>query len=822
MPLFPILLAAAATASATATSSATSSVEANAVTPVGRIVTVLHRDELAATGETDLAAALAALLPSFHFPAPFAVNAGGAGDDHVRVGTLRGLAPDQMVVLVNGQPQHTSALFYTSDMPGRGSVGFDLGLVPFSAVSRVEIMEGGASGRHGSGALAGVINIVLEDAPAGGRLGASFGQRRTTISGVPKLEGVVIEDGSLRLGRASERVVDDGDGDDLALMGDWGFALGNGGFVHLAAEYEDREATSRGGFDPRQQYPLRGDDSFDVRERTIDRLQTRYGDPEMTELDISLNAALPLSDRVTLYGFTALGTRDSESTAEFVRPVDPRNAPELYPDGFLPIVESDIDDRNFTIGFKGSHWGWNWDASYSQREDEIDWTVDGSLNPSFGGLSPTGFVTGNNEMQMRRIALEASRDLTVGFLAHPLWVEAGVESRSEEYEMERGELASYLDAGERDPAAGPVPAWSQGFFGYRDEVEGTRDLTAAYVSARNRLGRRVTLAAALRLDAYDGLDEQLSFDLGADVELSDALLLRAAGGLGFRAPSLAQTTYTRTRATATGAGPVLQGVFAPGSPVASALGVDELDEESAVHLSAGAVYTPVPALRLTIDAWQVDVDDRVVLSDELSGAAVTDALEQAGTDAAVFAARLAFNGSDVRVRGVDLGARYAMDLRSGRLDLHAAATRRWTDVSVHGTTSPLTGATFEPFGSLAAAQLEAEQPDSKLILGAAWARGPVDVRARLTRFGETEDLSFDAAGPLRIDPLWLLDLDVSFAVNRSVTFGVGVHNLLDEYPEVRSSGAGQPVANGLYPYSSYSPINGNGRLMYGRVSAVID
>ncbi len=821
MPLLPILLAAAVSA-ASATAAAAPAAEADAPGSVGRIVAVLHRDELAATGETDLAAALAALLPSFHFPAPFAVNAGGGGDDHVRVGTLRGLAPDQMVVLVNGEPQHTSALFLTADLPGRGSAGFDLGLVPFSAVSRVEIMEGGASGRHGSGALAGVINIVLEDAPAGGRLSAAFGQRRTTISGVPKLEGVVIEDGSLRLGRASERVVDDGDGDDLTLMGDWGFALGSGGFMHVAAEYEDRDATSRGGFDPRQQYPLRGDGSFDVRERTIDRLQTRYGDPEMTELDISLNAALPLSDRVTLYGFTALGTRDSESTAEFVRPLDPRNAAELYPDGFLPLIESDIDDRNFTIGFRGRHWGWDWDASYSQREDEIDWALRGSLNPSFGELSPARFVTGNNEMQMRRIALEASRDLTVAFLAHPLWVELGVESRSEEYEMERGELGSYLDAGERDPAAGPVPAWSQGFAGYRDEVEGTRDLTAVYASAHNRLSRQVTLAASLRLDAYDDLDEQVSFDLGADVVLSDALRLRAAGGVGFRAPSMAQTTYTRTRATVTATGPVLEGVFAPGSLVAGALGVDELKEESAVHVSVGAVYSPRPDLRLTLDAWQVDVDDRVVLSDELSGAAMTDAVEQSGAEEAVSLARVAFNGSDVRVRGVDLSARYTMDLWSGRLDLEAGATRRWTDVSVHGTTSPLTGATFQPFGSLAAAQLEAEQPDSKLIVGAAWARGPVNVRTRLTRLGETEDLTFDAANPLRIDPLWLLDLDVSFTVNRTVTFGVGVHNLLDEYPDVRPSGAGQPVANGLYPYSSYSPINGNGRLMYGRITAAFD
>ncbi|MFW6094464.1 MAG: TonB-dependent receptor plug domain-containing protein [Pseudomonadota bacterium] len=789
--------------------------EPSSLGSVGRPVHVVGRDALFATGETDLGAALGELVPAFRYASPLATN----GDDHVRTGTLRGLAPDQMVVLVNGKRQHTSSKFYTANQAGRGSVGVDLALLPMSAVARVEVRSGGAGGRFGSGAQAGVINIVLDDSDQGGRFHGSFGQRRSAIEGVPRLMGTNVNDeaGTIDLALSGNLTEDDGSGDDLSLQGSWGFELGNEGFMRLSAEYQEREASNRAGYDRRRQYPLNPDGSFDVRERTVDRRRDSYGDPAHEELNILFNAEVPVAGRTSFYGFTFLGTRNATSDAPFVRPVDDRNVPDVYPDGFLPEIESDTDDRSFTLGFRGERWGWNWDLSYNQREDELDLGVNQSLNPTFGELSPTTFVVGNNETKRITMRLDLGREWQPRWLAGTLNTEAGIATVEEEYEIETGEPAAAFDAGRSDPAALPVRAAVVGFPGFPLEVERSRETFAAYAGATAELIDSVTVEASARLDDMDDLGSEVSADLAAEWALTEAMTLRGAVGRGFHAPSLAQVTYTRTVDTVTAAGTRQAGVFQSDSPVATALGGAALEEQTATHGSLGIGFRPFDQLEAAVDLWQVEIDDRVVLSRTLSGGGVDAALLAAGLGD-VTSARFTANAVDVRARGIDARVRYLTPLFDGELELDLGATHQETDVTGARSFTTAAGDVIDAFDGRARAQLEDAQPDTKAIAGAVWQRGGFTLGTRLTRVSGTTDYGDTPAQRLDMDSAWLVDLDMGYRVSPQIQFSVGVHNALNEYPETLPVGDGLPSAHERFPYSGYAGYDAAGRLMYARAS----
>lgn len=786
---------------------------------VGRPLQVIDREALQATGHTDIGAALSALLPAYRFTAPVAVN----GDDHVRTGTLRGLAPDQMVVLIDGKRQHTASKFYTSDQAGRGSVGVDLALLPMTAVERVEILPGGAGGRFGSGALAGVINIVLDDTASGGRFNAGFGQRRSAIEGVPRFMGTDVNNatGTIRLGLSGEFTEDDGDGDDLSLQGSWGFGLGDGGFMRLSAEYQQRNTTNRAGYDSRQQYPLNADGSFDVREQTLDRRNSSYGDPDLEELNILFNAAMPVAEQMTFYGFTFLGTRKAQSFAPFVRPVDPQNVIAIYPDGTLPEIESDIDDRSFTIGFRGEHWGWKWDASYNQRDDELDLGLTNSLNPTFGAGSPTDFVTGNNETKLITLQADAQRGWRPDWLYGELTVAAGVASIEEEYEIESGDLAADFNAGLADLSDGPVPAAAVGFAGFPIEIEKSRETSAVYTSVSADVHRGLMLSASTRLDDLDDLGQILSADFAAKARLTETLSARVAIGRGFHAPSLAQTTYTRPVDTVTASGIEQSGIYTPDGRVSAALGGDALEEQTANHANLGLQYAPHPQIELSLDIWQVEIDDRVVLSELQDGPAAVEALASAGL-ADVTGAQFTLNGLDSRTRGVDARGAYRTEWFGGELDAEIAYSQhRTTTGNLQSLTTTL-GDTLTPLGARAAAQLEDEQPDSKLIAQAHWQRGAFGLHARFTRYGEVIDYGAGDSEPLKMGPAWLMDLEARYQVNEQLTFTVGAHNLLNEYPETLNDDPGAPSVQARFPYSGYAPFDVSGRLMYARMALNLD
>lgn len=765
---------------------------------------VITGDDLRATGHTQLQPALAVLLAPYQFSAFAALD----GSSHVPYGAVRGLTPDHLLVLINGKRRHTAALMDRSDSASRGSVGADLNAIPLGAVSYLDVQLGGNSARHGSNAVAAVIDIVLDDSASGGWLATHYGQSRPQMNDVAEVNEVQLNsDGTLTVFSSGSRNVDDGDGDALDFSGGWGFDLGDGGFMRISADYRTQDDTNRGGYDDRQQFPANPDGTLDVREATVNRLNNQYGRPEVTDLNIVFNAELPVNDRLTAYGFSALGARNAESAAAFVRPVDDNNVLDLYPAGFLPQIESDIDDRSFVIGLRGDFLGWGWDASFNQGESELDWKLRNSLNSSFGALSETRFVTGNNENQMTVLALEVNRTFDLdGY--QPLTLLLGLEQRAQEYEIETGDAASNTHGGMSVNGI-PQPGGSQGFPGFLTELEVDDAVFGAWANVQWGLGDDIDVEAGVRFDDFDSVGNLFGASVRGRYRFAENWTVHAAASQDYRAPAPAQQAFQATRLVLPD---TRSGLFATVSDVGIAInGNHLLEEETATTVSAGFSYIPSSRLELHATLFQTEVDDRIVLGDVLQGPDLQQVLQSAGIDD-VLAAQTFFNAADTRTRGIDLRGAYRWLFSAGDLELNL----QWSHASTDITGTADVG--IQTFDARAEARLEAARPENTWIVSSTWQAERFNVNLRVTLHDSVDDATpFPVAAPVEqtaIDTGVLIDLTAAYAATPTLTFGVGVFNLLNEFSDVRD----ESTSHGrLYPYPAVGPGGIDGRSLYARV-----
>ncbi|MGL5837939.1 MAG: TonB-dependent receptor plug domain-containing protein, partial [Sphingorhabdus sp.] len=463
-------------------------------------VDVIAADDLAQSGFTETNRLLNEQVPSFNFPQPSITD----GTDVVRPATLRGLGPDQTLVLINGKRRHTASLLNINGSVGRGTSAVDINLIPSIALSRVEVLRDGAAAQYGSDAIAGVINFQLRDRAEGGRITATYGQYETSLRGVPRVTG-------LQLGATGQPIVaadgtyattDSGknrkasDGKTLTIAGVVGLPLGDDGFINFAGEYQDRGRTNRAGYDPRRQYALVGG-LVDPRELTFDRLSHIYGDAATKDLKFMMNSSVPLTDGIELYSFATYGYRDGQSAGFYRIASDARNVIALYPDGFLPQINTDLNDYAGTVGLKGEMGGWRWDLSGQYGVNTFDFKITNSLNRSFGIESPRAFDSGGLRYSQTLFNLDISRELELGF-AQSFTLAGGLEYRRETFDIRPGEFLSYANG----PAGGAPGA--QVFPGFRPTIGGQR--------VDQQQDRR-NLSAYVELDA----------------DISDAFSIQAAG-----------------------------------------------------------------------------------------------------------------------------------------------------------------------------------------------------------------------------------------------------------------------------------------------------
>ena len=640
-------------------------------------VDVISAESLTNSGLTETNKVLNQLVPSFNFPQPSIAD----GTDVLRPATLRGLSPDQTLVLVNGKRRHVSALLNINGTIGRGSAAVDMNLIPTLAVERIEVLRDGASSQYGSDAIAGVINIRLKRAPRGGRAQASFGKHITTLEDVRNFDGLqtdasgqpILDPADAAPGVASRYFLADSsgerkarDGEVTTLSANLGLPVGREGFVNFTGEYRDRNATNRAGFDLRPNYvPSSGVPAFDPRELTFDRLQFRFGDAKTEDFNFFVNGGMPIG-LMELYGFGSYGQRDGLSAANYrsanaaanrdFSAIAPGTTPSnanfvaLTPDGFLPKIDTDLKDWAGTVGVRGDVAGWGADLSLGYGHNEFFYTVRDSLNTSFGTDSQTTFDAGGLDFGMWLANLDVTRTFEAGF-AKPLSVAVGAEFRHENFQITPGELQSYalgplfraafVTTAVNCTAEGGVfnavnslcsfpgrqaPAGAQGFPGIPPsaETDESRHSVAAYVEFDTDVIQNLTTTLAGRFENFSDFGSTFSGKLATRYEFSPGFALRGSISNGFRAPSLHQQYFTTTSTNFISGVPVDISTLSVTNPAAVALGAQDLKPEKSVNLSVGATANPFSGLNLTADFYQIKIKDRIVLTENLT--ATRDAL----------------------------------------------------------------------------------------------------------------------------------------------------------------------------------------------------
>ncbi|MBA2293339.1 MAG: TonB-dependent receptor [Gemmatimonadales bacterium] len=757
-------------------------------------VDVLSRQLLDNTGLVETWQQFQRLVPSANVPhIPI-------GDNHARPVTLRGLSPHHVLVLVNGKRRHPASTLLAG--PAVPATGFtDLNAIPSGAIERIEVLRDGAAAQYGSDAIGGVVNIVLKS--------GAHRDLRTSVGTVASSEG----------GRSF------GDGRLFSATTTVGLAAANGGYLTASGELRDRGGTNRAYPDRRQQY-LAGDPRND----DPARVSSYFGNGSIRELLGFLTAATPLADRIEAYAVVGVADRQGESPdAFFRRPLDPRTVRAIHPDGFLPVIESRIADVSALAGVRGSSGGWRWDVSSAWGRNRVDYSVGNSNNASLGAESPTDFYVGRMAAAQWTSNADVFRDLTVGSI--PVGVAAGVEFRVDRYQIRGGAPDSWRDGGVRildGPAAGrPAAVGSQGMIGFRpvDEVSARRNSSAAYLEIEGRPLQRLQLQAAVRAERFSDFGSTSDGKLAGRLDIGRGLAVRGSFGTGFRAPALSQQHLSSTRTVfeqVSGVNTVLTvRTFPVNSPEAKLLGATPLRPEQAVNRSAGLVLD-VPRLPLiTVDAYQIDLKDRIGLGTSVTDTALIRLFEANGMRG-IAGGNFFGNAMDVRTRGVDVVANHAFRVGHGVMRMIGGYNQtRNTVVRVRPPPPPLAefGAVFS--GRTARGVIEQGQPRETITLTVNYDTGPLGLTLHNQRFGATAQL--DQVRPEAdqvVSARWITDARVSYQLRPRMQLAVSAANLFDVYPDewfdfkdgLQAQG---PSMQGIFRHpGGLSPFGMNGRTLY--------
>ncbi len=787
-------------------------------------IDVISSETMTDTGYTEVNRILNQVVPSFNFPQPSVTD----GTDVLRPATLRGLSPDQTLVLINGKRRHPSALLNINGSVGRGSAAVDLNTIPPLAIDRIEVLRDGASSQYGSDAIAGVINVQLRRRP-GGRAQVTYGKYITSLEDVPAVSGVARGDNGEPILDADGNFVlieEDHDrkardGETATLGAHYGFRIGSSGFLNLTGEYKDRNDTNRSGPDPRRQFPTINGAS-DPREFTFDRVSHRYGDAETEDFNLFFNAGTDITQAVELYAFGSYGKREGESAGFYRRALDARNRNfsastttfvPFYPEGFLPLITSDIEDYSLAAGVRGDIAGWNWDLSHVYGHNGFEFGVENSFNTSFGEASQTEFDAGGLEFGQHVTNLDLQRTLAVTFFKE-LSLAIGAELRHENFDINAGEPQSY--AGGPFVAFG-APAGAQVFPGFQpaNEVNAKRNSKAVYAEFDADVSEALTAQLAGRFEDYSDFGSTFNWKLASRFAPVEWGSVRGSVSTGFRAPSLHQQFYA-TNSTNNVNGVLLEiGTFPVSSPVAQALGSQPLEPEESLNWGVGATLTP-GNFNLTIDYYTVKIDDRVVVTENLQGAEVIALLQAAGFNN-ITSARFFINGIDTRTRGLDIVATYGLRGTSlGNFNFTAGYNRNRTKITDRAELPTLPGLTL--FGRQESLRIERGQPRDKINLGVDWDRDMFGATLRTNRYGRVLVPGGSEATDFDIEPKWVTDAEVRVKPMDMLEVAVGANNLFDVYPTRSPFGGPFGVVSAFFPYSQFSPFGFNGRFLYGRVS----
>ena len=742
-------------------------------------VDIISGEDLAATGITETAKALQYAVPSFNYPSSSVTD----GTDAVRPASLRGLSPDHTLVLINGKRRHSSALVHLNGTTGRGSSNVDLNAIPIAAIKRIEVLRDGAAALYGSDAIAGVINIVLKDNDSGGSANFQAGQTHK------------------------------GDGEQWKLSASSGFSIGDDGAFTLSGELHHKNRTNRAGNDPRQQYPELPSGGLDPREETFDRQSFHVGDAEYENAALFANLDIGIGDG-SFYAFGGISDRTSESGAFYRRALQSNTLTEIYPDGFLPILAPDVNDYSAYAGYEWAAGEWTLDFSGGYGFSKFQYNVENSLNASLGpDLTPTSFEAGTLENSEANLTFDAQRFIPFANNSE-LSLAMGISYRENSYEVIAGDEASYINGGYQDR-----PSGSQGFTGFTPEsaVDESRDNLGVYVEAENQLTTDLMWGAAIRHEDYSDFGNNTSWKLSGRYDLTDRVAVRGAINTGFRAPSVQQLYFTNISTLfvdrGDGLAPEQSGTFNNISPVTQALGIGDLQPEESESVSLGMVWNGYDGLAITIDAFQIEIEDRIILSGDVSPVD-SPAVEEALATTSAENARFFLNAVDTTTKGLDIVASKTFGVGAyGDLKAQLAYGYNNTEIDSINLPQLLDGLDDVLFDSDEQIRMTRSTPDHSGSIGLTHTKGKWTSNVQFSYFGNYS-IGY-TSGTETYGPNWITDVTVNYQWNDELALRVGAQNLFSEYPDERAEGN---QFNGIFKYPlTNSPIGFNGGYFYSEV-----
>jgi iron complex outermembrane receptor protein len=802
-------------------------------------VDVLSAEDIEAVAFTDMNNVLMTLVPSYSVGRQ-PISDGGT---FIRPATLRGMPTDKTLVLVNSKRRHRAALV---SIGGSGTQGPDIATIPTAAIGSVEVLRDGAAAQYGSDAIAGVINFQLKENTEGGSFTADYGSYF------------------------------EGDGDQITITGNKGFALGDDGFLSISAEYSDSEATFRG-----EQYC---EDWFCVDEQSEQYIADAaamassvhdsdvvqpWGQPDTSGTRIFFNAGYALTAEMELYAFGNYSESEGSGnfyyrypgngTIEDIRLEDGSiwSPTEFFPGGFTPRFSGDVTDYSFVGGIKGMSGDLGYDISGRYGYNDISYTLANTINPSMGNESPTSFKPGDLTNEETQIQADFTYDFDEYILAF------GASYLDESYEISEGGVDSYFAGpyatsdpwgfcdGDAASAAGlavigtgstlncadsddavytVVGVGSNGFPGYSPDYSGTysRDSYAVYTDISGDITDELFAQAAIRYEDYSDFGSEVVYKVAGIYQINDEIAVRSSYGTGFRAPTPGQQGTTNVSTRLPDGFPVATGLFPAGGDVAQALGAEELLPEKSTNFTLGLTAS-FGDLTLTADYYNIKLEDRLysVSTRDVSTTVVTDpdadgydayqnylALSGAGVSGAESIGGVFFfqNAFDTVTEGVDLVATYKMETTYGSTMITGSIN--YNDTSFDSDPSEF----LDPEDIF---DFENGTPEMRGVFSVTHSYDVWSAVARLSYYGEYENVGSDDGTVIDAETIqtygseFMFDIEGSYLINENLTLSVGVRNLFDSYPD--------PTINGDaccgQVYDSGSVVDWQGGYYYTRLAA---
>jgi iron complex outermembrane receptor protein len=690
-------------------------------------------------GQFDLAQTLTFISPSFNSTR----QTGADGADLIDSAALRGLGSDQTLVLMNGKRRHTTALVNLFGARNRGNTGTDLNAIPMLAVSNIQVLRDGAAAQYGSDAIAGVIDISMKKS-LGCESIAGFGQYSA------------------------------GDGKNYLASAYCGLRVGDKGVVGVTGEYLDRGRSNR---------------AEEGNPRII-------GDTASKNATLYVNGELPVSADGKFYFTLGAQNRDASSGA-FARggigsdDIPSRNSAAMYPNGFVPFINGQIEDRFASVGHKTRIADWNADFSHTYGYNNLKYDITNTINASIAnqnllaggkGISPTAFNAGGFAFSQMTTNADFSRFFDSPF--NGVNVAFGAEHRSEKYEITAGEPGSYNDV---DGLGAGGNAGSQGFPGFQpgDATSKKRNSIAAYVDVETDVTQKLKVQTALRYEKFSDFGSTVTGKVAGSYRINPVMLVRGSASTGFRAPSLQQVYFSSTFTDFIGGKP-LDVVLGPnGGAVANAAGIPKLKEEKSKNLTLGLTLTPTPDFAVTADLYQILIDDRIVLSGRFD-ADNYPVLGASLSALGVGQAQFFVNSVNTKTQGLDLTVSHKADIKGGKLATFLAYNYSKTEVTGVTTPSSLTGYEDVLLSERERLFIEQGGPRSKATLGFDYGTGRLDTNFKIIYFGSQTLGTFSGTANgvpnAHYAAKTSADLAFTYSVNPTTKLTVGGTNIFNVKP----------------------------------------